>query len=367
MSNEIPGIPPSIDSFDAEARRRALETAAGFRPFNLHCHSIFSYNAYGYSPSHLALLAARSGWSGVGLVDFDVLDGVEEFLAAAKLVGVPACAGMETRVFVPELAEREINSPGEPGIAYHLGVGFRSGSVPSAERTFAERLRTQAAARTRRVTELVNTVLPEIALDFDEVARRYTPAGNVTERHLCTAYREAAAGRFGDSGELAAFWREKIGAWEEAPVKLEAKIRSKLMKRGGVGYIAPTPESFPPIAEFNRFVAGCGAVPVMAWLNGLSAGESDPGALLDLHLKYGVKAVTLIPDRNWRSDDPAKSAALVAELGRFVAACRERRLPLLAGTEMNAPGQLLADDFTVSALAPFYRDFAAGVEAMTSR
>jgi len=77
--------------------------------------------------------------------------------------------------------------------------------------------------------------------------------------------------------------------------------------------------------------------------------------------------VTLIPDRNWRSDDPAKSAALVAELGRFVAACRERRLPLLAGTEMNAPGQLLADDFSVPALAPFYGDFAAGVAAMTAR
>ena len=90
-------------------------------------------------------------------------------------------------------------------------------------------------------------------------------------------------------------------------------------------------------------------------------------SLLDLHLKHGVKAVTLIPDRNWRSDDPAKSAALVAELDRFVAACRERRLPLLAGTEMNAPGQLLADDFSVPPLAPFYGDFAAGVEAMTLR
>ena len=103
----------------------------------------------------------------------------------------------------------------------------------------------------------------------------------------------------------------------------------------------------------------------MAWLNGLSAGEADPGALLDLHIRYGVKAVTLIPDRNWRAADAAKGAALVAELGRFVAACRERRLPLLAGTEMNAPGQLLADDFSVEALAPFYDDFAAGVETMT--
>jgi len=40
---------------------------------------------------------------------------VDEFLSACEIAGVRGSAGMETRVFIPEFADREINSPGEPG------------------------------------------------------------------------------------------------------------------------------------------------------------------------------------------------------------------------------------------------------------
>ena len=50
---------------------------------------------------------------------------------------------------------------------------------------------------------------------------------------------------------------------------------------------------------------------------------------------------------------------------KFLAACAEFRLPVLAGTEMNAPGQLLADDFSVPALACHYGQLAAGADAFT--
>ena len=117
-----------LNSFDPAVRAAAFDKAVAEKNyFNLHCHSFFSYNGYGYSPSYLVALAKEMNWRAVGLVDFDVLDGVDEFLAAAKKMGVRATAGMETRVFIPELSAVEINSPGEPGIAYHLGCGF-SGS-----------------------------------------------------------------------------------------------------------------------------------------------------------------------------------------------------------------------------------------------
>ena len=38
-------------------------------------------------------LAKEMNWRAAGLVDFDVLDGVDEFLAAAKRMGVRAVAG----------------------------------------------------------------------------------------------------------------------------------------------------------------------------------------------------------------------------------------------------------------------------------
>ena len=97
---------------------------------NLHCHTFFSFNAYGHSPTSLAWLAKKRGFAAVGIVDFDVLDAVDEFLAACDLAGVRGSAGIETRVFIPEFATREINSPGEPGVYYHMGIGFTSGNVP---------------------------------------------------------------------------------------------------------------------------------------------------------------------------------------------------------------------------------------------
>ena len=331
-----------LNSFDPEQRAAGIaEVRKIYSAFNMHCHSFYSYNGYGYSPSMLAALAKENNWRSAMLVDFDVLDGVDEFLGAAQAVGIRAAAGMETRVFVPELADVEINSPGE--------------------KAFADNLRAKANARPRTLVEKVNAVLPEIALNFDAVAKEFTPGGNVTERHVCTAYRMAAEKKFSGT-ELAAYWSEKIGGFDANPVKLEALIRSKTMKRGGAGYVAPTPESFPTLEEMNRFIINCGAAPTLAWLNGLSAGENDVDRLFELHLKYGLKAATLIPDRNWRADSPEKQAALIAELDRFVAAAVKYDVPLLAGTEMNAPGQLIADDFTIPALIKHLDVFIAGAD-----
>ena len=146
------------------------------------------------------------------------------------------------------------------------------------------------------------------------------------------------------------------------PVKLEGVIRSKTMKSGGVGYVKPSPESFPTLKDMNNFITGCGAVPTLAWLNGLSAGENALDELLALHKEYGTAAATLIPARNVEGSSPEKSAALQKELDRFIMACAEEDLPLLAGTEMNAPGQLLVDDFENPALKKHLALLLLGVD-----
>ena len=92
-------FPKEFDSLDSAVRSKALqESMAYLRPFNMHCHTFFSYNGYGYSPSHVAAIAAKSGWRAAGLVDFDVLDGVDEFLAACAALRVPAVAGTVGRL-----------------------------------------------------------------------------------------------------------------------------------------------------------------------------------------------------------------------------------------------------------------------------
>ncbi len=334
---------------------------------NLHCHTFFSYNGFGFSPSRIAWLAKKSGWFAVGMVDFDVLDGVDEFLETAQWFNLRAIAGMETRVFIPEFADKEINSPGEPGVAYHMGVGFASSQVPAAVRGFALELKNKASERTRRIVELVNAYMPEIALDFVRDAGGLTPKGNVTERHVCEAYRRKAETVYSDRDERARYLAGKLGmSCEDTlailgnPAKLEAAIRAKTMKKGGAGYIVADPESFPTLAAMNQFVLACGAIPSIAWLNGLSAGEADVDALLAHHVANGVAMVNIVPDRNWNVSDPAKAAQLTAELDRIIAAAEALHLPVCVGTEMNAPGLKLVDSFEVPALSKHLQTFVTG-------
>jgi hypothetical protein len=118
-----------LDSYNPAERRQALlalcqQVEAGKislpapgADVNLHAHTFFSYNAYGYSPSKYAWLARKAGLAVAGIVDFDVLDALEEFFEAGRLVSLKTCVSLESRVFVPEFATRVINSPGEPGVA----------------------------------------------------------------------------------------------------------------------------------------------------------------------------------------------------------------------------------------------------------
>lgn len=384
-SDAIRTLETELNSTDAALRRRAVEQLAALCrggdaecapetfDHNMHCHTCYSYNGYGYSPSFIAYLAKKSGWFAAGIVDFDVLDALDEFLSAAALLNVRASAGLESRAFFPELAGEEINSPGEPGIAYHLGLGFSISDVPPSQQLFLLEMRRQAHRRTRGIAALVNDYLAPAALDFTADAVRLTPNANVTERHLCQAYREKAEKLFPASETRSAFWSARLGiSPKEAeklitdPVKLEAAIRSKTMKKGGVGYVAPAPESFPPIDRMNSFIAASGAIPTIAWLNGLSAGESDPDRLLDLHIAKGAAMLNIVPDRNWNVSDPEKQKKLVHELDRIIDACRKRDLPVVVGTEMNAPGLKLVDDFNQPALARHLELFVDGAALLSA-
>src|SRR4029079_11912483 len=134
-----------------------------------------------------------------GIVDFDVLDGLEEFLGAGRALGLKTCVSIESRVFVPEFATRVINSPGEPGIAYNMGVGFTTANLTGWAKDYLVDMRQRAGTRTREVLERVNSYLKEIALDYEKEVLPLTPKGNATERHICFAYERKAAAVFPDA------------------------------------------------------------------------------------------------------------------------------------------------------------------------
>ncbi len=358
-------IEQQLDSYDFKRRREALSALCrqvrngeGELPqpgsdVNLHAHTFFSYNAYGYSPSRYAWLARRHGLAVAGIVDFDVLDGVEEFLEAGQVAGLKTCASVESRVFVPEFASRVINSPGEPGIAYHMGVGFPR----AVQHRFLTEMRAAAERRTREMLERVNAYLRPVELDYEKDVVPLTPKGNATERHLCAAFEKKAIEVFPDEGRRSAYWKEKLGDAPPAGAKLQNLVRSKTMKKGGVGYVQPGEGSFPRMADMNRFVVECGAIPTLAWLDGTSEGEKAIEELFAVGTASGAAALNLIPDRNYT---PGVVDEKLKNLHHVIDLAQKHHFPIIVGTEMNAPGNKFVDSFDTAELKPLVPVFLSG-------
>ena len=331
---------------------------------NMHCHTFYSFNAYGFSPTALAWLAKRNGFKALGIVDFNVLEGVEEFLTTCEAIGVRGSAGLETRVYIPEFATREINSPGEPGVCYHMGIGFTSSQAPAASAQILGDMRLLAEQRERKIVELLNRHLEQVKIDYDRDVLPLTPGGNATERHILVAFIQAAARCFPDPTQ---FWSKKLGLpLEQVAAQLEDEprfqnlVRARLMKQGGVGYLQPGRNTFPSLEDVNQLVVACGALPCAAWLDGTSAGEQAIEELLELQISKGVVAFNIIPERNWNISDPEVRTIKIQKLYKVVELAQKLDLPLNIGTEMNSFGQKLADDLNAPELIPLRESFLAG-------
>jgi hypothetical protein len=349
----------ALNSFDDDVRRGALEALLVAQPeppatqpiCNMHCHSFFSFNAYGYSPTGLAWLARSSGWPLIGLIDFDVLDGVDEFLAACDATAVRGSCGIETRVYFPEYATRETSSPGEPGVMYHIGLGFTSSQAPAEAQPMLDDLRARSRNRNIAMLRRLNVHLAPVHIDYEQDVLPLTPRGNATERHMVEACILAAER---DAGDVVPFWSDRLGLTRaevekmmSTPASYRNTVRMKLMKKGGVGYVQPDSGSFPSLDDVTRFIEQCGALPCYGWVDGFSEGEQGIDELLETVVAKGVVMSNIVPDRNWNFADPAVRAAKAQKLDDFVEKNHALDLPLNIGTEMNSPGNKLMDDFDV--------------------
>ena len=366
-----------LSSFEPDMRRKALaellEGRPGFPPsgtnVNLHYHSFFSYNACHYSPIRIAWEARRAGLYAAAICDFDALDGLAEFCEAGLDLSLRTSVHLETRTFVRSYAAREINSPGEPGVAYIMGAGF--GFLPlGSESDYLDFLKKNAADRNRGLIERINRKMPEISLDYAADVLPLTPAGVATERHIVSAYTRRAAEAFPSEEALISFWSGVLGRRREETEDLmgnglEELVRARLVKRGGWGYQQPGPGTFPPVEDFLRWVTSCRAIPMVAWLDGTSAGEEDPHELLGDFRAMGAAALNIIPDRNWNLTDSAERRLKLGKLREIIEAAETLHFPINIGTEMNKAGLPFADDLGGRTLAPFREVFLRGARILT--
>jgi len=379
-SAEISQVEHRLSSFDHLERMSVLNQVQGLAEardaeqenVNLHFHSFYSYNAEYWSPVRIAWEAKKNDLYAAGIIDFDVLEGLPEFFEAGEILGLRTSVGMETRAFLDEYADREIDSPGEPGVSYIAGTGFyrmpEKGSVQALE---LGRYNQNAADRNIALIGRINPHVPEIALNYDEVIP-LTPSGNATERHIVSAYIQKAFRAFPDRSELVTFWSRILDMDREAGGDLlgnmhglEDVVRAKFAKKGGLGYVQPSSETFPPVREFFDFVRSCGAIPMESWLDGTSEGEKDGRALLELSGSKGAAALNLIPDRNWNIADEKIKAIKTRNLRNIIETAVSMDMPVHIGTEMNKKGLPFVDDLNGSDLIPYKNIFLEGARIIT--
>ena len=286
---------------------------------------------------------------------------MEEFLEAADLFGLRSAVAMESRVFFKEYANCDINSPGENGVFYYMGMGFVSRPQPgTAAAKTLDGMLTSSHARNRAVIQRINAKLTEFQLDYDRDVLPLTPKGNATERHIIAAYNALAVKACGSPEKAAQAWAALFGT-DVAETVAKAQntnafnefLRGKLIKRGGIGYEKPTEASFPTLETVTQFILDCRAIPMTAWLDGDSEGEKNPIEQLECLASKGVQAVNIIPDRNWNFKDEAVKARKTAALAAYVKAAQQLDMPINVGTEGNKPGQRLVDGFDSAELSPY--------------
>lgn len=374
-----------LDHYDPAVRQKAVKTLVDLREegtwtppqvrpwMNLHCHTFHSFNSKGWSPSRVIFEAIQDSWEIFGSVDFDVLDAMPEVLGAGDQLGIKAVAGLESRVYIPEYKQHVINSPGEPGVAYCMLTGCTRWPEKNspAEKILAS-LKQIAQDRNREMVQKVNTYLAKVQLDYENDVLTRTPSGNPTERHLVEGYDRKARTVFAqDRKGLIAFWSEKFGMPDlkveeliDQLIPFQETLRSKLMKKGGPGYIEADPSRFPTLDAMIELGRSTGALPTIAWLDGTSSGERDIQAMMEFMTGKGICALNIIPDRNWNIKDPDEKAQKLEKLKEVVESARDFDLPVVVGTEMNKAGQPFIDNFAASELQPFVEDFRKGARVL---
>lgn len=378
MSKEIER---KLLSFDYKEREQALyilkekikkgeiEKLSNPPYLNLHIHSFHSFNYKNWSPSRIVFEGWRQNLEYTGIVDFDTLIAIEETLFAGKLLDINVISGFESRVFLPELKDKVINSPREPGIYYLCGKGFKKNiDENSEEGKFFQNLKEIAQNRNKKVIEKLNDFLKDVKIDYEKDLLPLTPSGNPTERHIVVAYQkkseEILRGRVDD------FWTEILNIEkdiikklrEEKPEDFQEILRKKLIKYGGPGYVKAEVENFPVFDDVVKMTEKAGGIPIGTWLDGTNPGEENPEKLVELLKSKGIKGITIIPERNWNIKDAEERKIKIEKLEEFMKTCIKMDMPVICGTEMNKFGQPFIDDFSQPVLSkylPYFMESAS--------
>ena len=143
------------------------------RDVNNHIHTTYSFSPY--SPTAAVWFARAAGLCTCGLMDHDSIAGSEEFLAAAREVGMGATIGLECRVSFKNtpFGDRRLNNPDQDGVVYMALHGVPHNRAAEVNAFFVP-YRAARNERNKKMVAAVNQLMGRygVTIDFEKPFER---------------------------------------------------------------------------------------------------------------------------------------------------------------------------------------------------
>ncbi|WP_052670709.1 PHP domain-containing protein [Draconibacterium sediminis] len=309
---------------------------------NGHIHTPYSFSSFD-NITQIFDLAKDEEVDVLGINDFFVSDGYNEFYNYAVKNGVFPLFNVEFIGLIPELQRRNvtINDPNNPGRIYFSGKGLNYPYRVSEEnKKFLDDLiaesQKQVAKMIEKVNYLLQSIYPEMSLTYEDVKAKYAKE-LVRERHIAKAIRILVEENYPQKSGKMMFYTELFDVEpksnpDDIPA-IENEIRGKLLKAGGTAFVPESPASFPPVGRISEYILDAGGIPCYPVLlddrkgNLITGFESD-WEFMDEQLKaMNVHMIELIPSRN-----------SVHKLREFIKYFTKKGYVISLGSEHNTPG-----------------------------
>jgi hypothetical protein len=308
---------------------------------NSHIHTPYSFSAFGDMDT-IFTTAREENIAVLGINDFYTTAGYDEFLNLAMKSGIFPMLNIE----LIGLLEREqqqnirINDPNNPGRIYCCGKGLQYPFSLSPENTL--RLQHVIDAGRKQVVAMIsilNEKLEDIAAPFTisyDTIKKELARELVRERHVAKMLRIRINDHFSKENEKSKFlYHLYSGRHSEVDMKnyaaLEEELRGRLLKSGGIAFVAEDPEAFLPLHAIIEIIKDAGGIPCYPVLLDDNKGkftefEQDFNQLSLSLQDLDIGMIELIPGRND-----------IAVLRHFVNFFHEKGFAVVFGTEHNTP------------------------------
>ena len=311
-----------------------------FAPLNVNAHIHTPYSFSSFSGMEQAFeMAVNENIRVLGINDFYVTDGYDEFAALARRNKVFPLFNIEAIALSKELQERgvRVNDPANPGRTYICGKGL---NYPSTLRGMLDDVKTESQRQIVEMLEKLNAWLKETGIDltfsYEEIRSRFARQ-LVRERHIAQALRIAVFEHYPDDGQRKNILQKMYGGTSASvdihhAAALENELRNNLLKAGKKAFVPEDEKAFPTIEQLCGIIIRAGGIPCYPVLLDDAAGkitefEADREQLCQNLMNLNIHCIELIPQRN-----------RLEIMEPFVRYFHEKGFTVTFGTEHNAPG-----------------------------